>query len=231
MATLSTGIIELSNILGASPRTFVSMARWLRPAGLIPRGKTGIGDGGDPEIGADTLTNLLLASVSSAVGQPARNVVHNVRELSEVHLKTITAAITSVKGVASQEDQTVGIHPQVPQSLSEWFATEISNARVGASSIPGFKFAYGHIEICEKYGITMRITYVDATADLSEPHRELWLNYFRMANPSTKPFGFATTFKFNAVLIDQLAAILGEPAKKPTAPLSVAIRTAAFGRV
>jgi hypothetical protein len=197
----------------------------MRPAGMVPRGKTGIGNEGDPEITADHIANLALAFVSSTTGQPARNVVNNVKELAEVHLRNITAQASNGK----LEEKHFSAMPQIPQAFGEWLGIEINGERAGSSLVPGFKFARGHIDICEKDGISMFIVYVDALADLSEPHEEVWLNFHRLAEQSAKPFGVGFRFKFGADLIEQLAGILDEPAAKAL-PNSVSIRTAAFGQ-
>jgi hypothetical protein len=226
VATLSTAIIQTSNIFGISSRAAVGWCRTMRPAGQVPKGKTGIGSEGDPEVTSDHVTNLALAFVSSAAGQPARNVVNNVKELSEVHLKDILVQESNGK----IEYKNFSAMPQIPQAFSEWLSVEIANVRAETSLVPGFKFARGHIETCEKDGISMRVTYVDPLADLSEPHSEVSLSFYRMAKPTAKPFGVAFKFKFGADLIEQLADILDEPTVKPP-PTSVAIRTAAFGGV
>jgi hypothetical protein len=225
MTTLSTAIIQISNIFGISSRAPVSWVRWMRPAGQIPRGRTGIGNEGDPEVTADHIANLALAVVSSAAGQPARNVVNNVKELSEVHLKDILASGSN----GALEEKHFREYATIPQAFGEWLSVEIANVRAGTSLVPGFKFARGYIETCEKDGISMRVIYVDPMVDLSEPHSEIWLTFLRMALPTGKPFGVATKFKFGADLIEQLADILDEPTSKPRSPTSVSIRTSAFG--
>jgi hypothetical protein len=214
MATLSTALRKFSKTFDLSTESLHGKVRFLRPAGMIAKGRRGVG-GGDPEVNEDHLATLLLSVISAAAGEPDARVVNNVRELADIPLLALD--YPGAPGANLTE------FPQVARTFGEFISSLLANTHNGTALVQGYRFANCKVEICQRLGLSATVTY-------ASDEKQMWFTFHRTASPTGRNYSTSKGFFFGADVMDEIASILGEKKSSPLNGFKVSIRTAAFGR-